>query len=283
MIMKKVLLPTDFSPISINAIQYATRLFKDVPCTFYLLNVFRIPYLTNEELMDQNASNLTLVEDEMFQSSRKEIEKILLEIPPNENHNFQMISDYNLFSLAVEQVVKEKDIELIIMGTKGISGAKEIFMGSNASDVILRNSCHVIAVPEHNEFKSPKELVFPTDYLIDYNFIDLAPLVSLAELSNAMVRIVHFTDKDDLNDTQMRNKRKLETYLESINHSYHTLSNNDFEEGLNCFTQSRGNIDMIVIMARHYSFFERLFFKPKVRALSFHAKIPLFVIHHVSD
>ena len=281
--MKKILLPTDFSPISINAIQYATRLFNDIPCTFYMLNVFRIPYLTNEELMDQNASNLALVEDEMYDNSREEMQKLLEGIPENENHSFELISDYNLFSLAVEEVVNEKDIELIIMGTKGASGAKEIFMGSNASDVIMRNSCHVIAVPEHNEFKPPKEIVFPTDYLIEYGFNDLVPLVNLAELTDATVRIVHFTDKDELTENQIRNKRILESFLVNVNHSCHTLSNNDFEEGLNCFTQSRGNIDMIVIMARHYSFFERLFFKPKVRALSFHAKIPLFVMHHLND
>ncbi len=281
--MKKILLPTDFSPISIHAIQYASRLFKDIPCEFYLLNVFRIPYLTNEELMDQNASNLALVEDEMYDNSRIEMEKLIEKLPKNENHNFKTISDYNLFSLSVEQAVKEKDIELVVMGTKGATGTKEIFMGSNASDVIMRNSCHVIAVPEHNEFKPPKEIVFPTDYLIDYEFDDMAPLINLAELNEATIRIVHFSENDELDEDQIQNKRKLDSYLVNVEHSYHTLTNSDFEEGLNCFTQSRGNIDLIVIISRHYGFFERLFFKPKVRALSFHSKIPLFVIHHLND
>ncbi len=281
--MKKILLPTDFSPISINAIQYASRLFKDISCEFYVLNVFKIPYLTNEELMDQNASNLALFEDEMYASSKSEMEKLIEKLPKNENHNFQTISDYNLFSLAVEQVVKEKNIELVVMGTKGATGAKEIFMGSNASDVIMRNSCHVIAVPEHNEFKPPKEIVFPTDYLIDYDFKDMAPIINLAEQNEATIRIVHFSENDELDEDQIQNKTKLNSYLVNVKHSYHTLTNSDFEEGLNCFTQSRGNIDLIAIISRHYGFFERLFFKPKVRALSFHSKIPLFVIHHLND
>jgi nucleotide-binding universal stress UspA family protein len=281
--MKKILLPTDFSPISINAIQYASRLFKDISCEFYVLNVFKIPYLTNEELMDQNASDLALFEDEMYDSSRVEMQKLIEKLPKNENHHFQIISDYNLFSLAVEQVVKEKNIELVVMGTKGATGAKEIFMGSNASDVIMRNSCHVIAVPEHNEFKPPKEIVFPTDYLIDYEFNDMAPIINLAELNEATIRVVHFSENDELDEDQIHNKRKLDSYLLNVKHSYHTLANSDFEEGLNCFTQSRGNIDLIVIISRHYSFFERLFFKPKVKALSFHSKIPLFVIHHLND
>ena len=281
--MKKILLPTDFSENSINAIEYASQLFKDTPCKFYLLNVFKIPYLANEELMDHNVAQLAALEEEMYDTSKLEMEKLLEWIPKNNKHEFETISDYNLFNLAVHQVVDEKNIELIIMGTKGATGAKEIFMGSNTGDVIIRSSCNVIAVPENHTYKPPKEIVFPTDFQIDYDFEDLAPLISLAEMNNTMIRIVHFSEKTDLDERQEQNKRKLSSFLANIIHKYYTLSSSDFEEGLNCFTQSRGNIDMIAIIGRHYGFFQRLFFKPKVRALSFHSTIPLFVIHHLNE
>ena len=71
--MKKILLPTDFSENSLNAIEYASHLFKDVPCKFYLLNVFKIPYLANEELMDQNVAQLADLEEEMYDTSKKEM------------------------------------------------------------------------------------------------------------------------------------------------------------------------------------------------------------------
>lgn len=281
--MKKILLPTDFSNNSINAIQYATKIFADVPCTFYLLNVFRIPHLTNEELLDQSISNLALMEDEMYEASKQELESLLNEIPQNDKHVFEALSDYNLLSLAVKEVVDKKDIELIVMGTKGATGAKEIFLGSNASDVIMKNACHVIAVPEHSTFSPPREIVFPSDFQINYEMKDLAPLLNFAEMHDSKLRIVHFTDKDELDEIQHQNKRILDSFLINIDHSYHFLSIDDFEEGINCFIQSRGTIDMIAIIARHYNFFERLFFKPKVKALSFHSKVPLFVIHHLSD
>ena len=281
--MKKILLPTDFSENSINAIQYAIALFKDVPCSFYLLNVYRIPYLANEELMDQNISQLAAVEEDMHKSSMQDMAKILADLPENDNHHFELISDYNLFNLAVHQVVEEKDIELIIMGTKGATGAKEIFIGSNTGDVIMRNSCDVIAVPENHKFKVPREILFPTDFQIDYDFEDLAPLIGLAEKYESMINIVHFNENNDLSSLQKENKSKLDLFLSKINHTYYTLSTSNFEEGINCFTQSRGNIDMIVIIGRHYGFFQRLFFKPKVKELSFHSKIPLFVIHHLNN
>lgn len=281
--MKKILLPTDFSENSINAISYASQLFRGVPCKFYLLNVFKIPYLANEELMDQNVVQLAALEEEMLKTSKKEMKKLLKRLPKNAKHDFATISDYNLFNLAVHQLVDEENIELIIMGTKGATGAQEIFLGSNTSDVIMRSSCNVIAIPENHAFKPPKEIVFPTDFKIDYNFEDLAPLISLAEMNNSMVRIIHFSEKADLDEHQEHNKSKLSSFLVNIKHKYYTLSSSDFEEGLNCFTQSRGNIDMIVIIGRHYGFFQRLFFKPKVRELSFHSTIPLFVIHHLNE
>jgi len=281
--MKKILLPTDFSENSLNAIEYASHLFKDVPCKFYLLNVFKIPYLANEELMDQNVAQLAALEEEMYDTSKKEMEKLVESLPKNKRHDFTTISDYNLFNLAVHEVVDEKDIELIIMGTKGATGAKEIFMGSNTGDVIMRSSCNVIAVPENHTYKPPKEIVFPTDFQINYDFEDLAPLISLAEMNNSVIRIIHFSEKTELDENQEHNKRKLSSFLVNIKHKYYTLSSSDFEEGLNCFAQSRGDIDMIVIIGRHYGFFQRLFFKPKVRALSFHTTIPLFVIHHLNE
>jgi len=281
--MKNILLPTDFSENSINAIEYASQLFKDTPCKFYLLNVFKIPYLANEELMDQNVAQLAALEEEMYDTSKKEMEKLVESLPKNKRHDFTTISDYNLFNLAVHEVVDEKDIELIIMGTKGATGAKEIFMGSNTGDVIMRSSCNVIAVPENHTYKPPKEIVFPTDFQINYDFEDLAPLISLAEMNNSVIRIIHFSEKTELDENQEHNKRKLSSFLVNIKHKYYTLSSSDFEEGLNCFAQSRGDIDMIVIIGRHYGFFQRLFFKPKVRALSFHTTIPLFVIHHLNE
>ncbi|MCP4884084.1 MAG: universal stress protein [Flavobacteriales bacterium] len=281
--MKNILLPTDFSDNSINAIEYASQLFKEIPCKFYLLNVFKIPYLANEELMDQNVAELAALEEEMYDNSKLEMEKLLELLPTNKFHEFKTISDYNLFNLAVHQVVEEKNIELIIMGTKGATGAKEIFMGSNTGDVVMRSSCNVIAVPEKHSFKTPKEIVFPTDFQIEYDLEDLAPLISLAEMNGSSIRIVHFSEQTDLDQIQEENKRKLSSFLVNVPHEYFTLSSSDFVEGLNCFAQSRGNIDMIVIIGRHYGFFQRLFFKPKVRSLSFHTNIPLFVIHHINE
>lgn len=279
--MKNILLPTDFSEISRNAIQYAVSLFWDEPCTFYLLNVYRVPYLTNEQLMENDAGQLAIIEDELFDASQKGLKDMLSTLKRGKEHIFNSISDYNFFSDSVKQHIEEKKIDLIVMGTKGATGAKEIFLGTNTGDVIMKTDCNLIAVPERASYSSPVEIAFPTDFRIAYQQRDLEPLVQMAMKHNATLRILHFSDTDALTDAQKENKRTLEALLANVRHEFYTLTMTDFEEALNCFTQSRGNIGMIAIIARHYNFFQRLLFRPKVRDLSFHTKIPMFVLHHL--
>lgn len=279
--MKNILLPTDFSSNSLNAIHYAIALFNKTPCNFYLLNVFKIPYLTNEALLENDASQLAKLESDLYDSSQIGMEEIVkkLKIKVKSYHQFMLLSDYNLFMNSVKNFIKEKNIDLIIMGTKGATGAKEMFMGSSTGDVIMKTNCNVLAVPENASFSIPKEITFPTDFKIPYKKADLDQLVEISEMYQSSIRVLLFDNKEFLDEEQKINKKALHGYFKNIEHSYHTLTNTDFEEALNCFTQSRGNIDMIAIIAKHYNFFQRLFFKPKVEALSFHTKTPLLVLH----
>ncbi len=278
--MKRILLPTDFSSISINAIQYALFLFEEASCEFYLLHVYRVPYMTNEELMENDAQQLAIVEAEMYESSKKRLKELISTFEKNDKHAYHAISDYNFFINSVKQCIMEKEIDLVVMGTKGATGAKEIFLGSNTGDVLMKTDCNVVAVPENSPYNIPKEIVFPTDFKLRYERSDIAPLLSLAETNESRLRILHFSQDGELSEEQENNKRILESYLETLEHTFHTLTNIDFEEALNCFAQSRGNVDMIAMISGHYSFFQRLFFRPKVMELSFHTKIPLFVLHH---
>ncbi len=278
--MKRILLPTDFSGISLNAINFAVSLFKKVKCEFYLLNVYRVPYMTNEELMENDAQQLAILEAEMYESSQKNLKELVSGFDKNEGHVYHTISDYNFFVNSVKQCVIDKKIDLVVMGTKGATGAKEIFLGSNTGDVLMKTDCNVIAVPENSVYKAPKEIVFPTDFKLMYERQDLAPLIELAKANKSVLRILHFSQDGQLTEEQENNKQILESYFETVEHTFHTLTNIDFEEALNCFAQSRGNVDMIAMISGHYNFFQRLFFRPKVMELSFHTKIPLYVLHH---
>jgi len=277
--MKNILLPTDFSTNSLNAIQYAVKFLKDEDCTFYLLNIYRMPYLEHDELMMYNVEKLASLENTLLKSSQRDLEATVKKINFSSNHKIKLLSDYSFFIDSVKQKIDEFNIDLIIMGTKGATGAKEIFMGSNTGDVIMKTDCDVIAVPDKATFKTPKEIVFPTDFRLLYEEEDLEILKKIAIKNGSNIRVLYVQNDDPLDTEQKANKKDLEWGFDDLNYSFHTLTNTDFESAVNCFTQSRGDVDMIAIIAKHYNIFQRLFFKPKVEELSFHTKIPLLVLH----
>lgn len=278
--MKNILLPTDFSEISWNAIKYAMNLFKEEPCNFYVFNSFRLPAYTTDDFM-VTSTNESL-ESTLYTVANENLDKILNKIhefKKNPKHTFRKVIDYNFFIDAVLDAVKKNDIDLIVMGTKGATGAKEIFIGTNAGDVINKVKIPVLVIPENTNFKPPKEIAFPTDHMVFYKRKALKTLVKIAKLYDSTVRVVHVKmHSNELNAEQLANKNFVFECLEGLNHSYHTLHNLMLEDAINCFTQSR-DIDMIAMVPKNMNFFEKLFFKPKVEEISFHTNIPLLVLH----
>ncbi len=278
--MKNILLPTDFSENAWNAIRYAMELFKDEPCNFYVFNSFRLPAYTTDDFMVSSTNDG--LEEALYTKSSESLDKVLQKInklEKNPKHTFRKISAYNFFLEAIKEEVSKNDIDLIVMGTKGATGAKEIFIGTNTGDVISKVQVPLIVIPENTIFKQPKEIAFPTDHEVFYKRKSLNTLIKIAELHQSTIRIVHVSlDKSVLTTDQLTNKNFMLECLEKINHTYHTLHNLMLEDALSCFTQSR-DIDMIAMVPKNLNFFQKIFFKPKVEEISYHTKIPLLILH----
>src|SRR5690606_9765636 len=136
--MKTILLPTDFSENSWNAITYALNLFEKTTCTFYLLHVNSSSYvMANDSPYIQTDY---FVENTFTKPSKLQLKntlkRILQEFPDNKNHHFFTLTDYNFFIESIRKHVHEKQIDMIVMGTKGATGLKKLIVGSNAADVI---------------------------------------------------------------------------------------------------------------------------------------------------
>ena len=163
--MKKILLPTDFSKNANNAIAYAVQLFKEDQCTFYLLHTI-MPGSYSIASIDDGPST-KVIEDVARRNAEGRLHEIVMEMKTkfaNAKHTFEVIIAFNLLSSEVKVVVKERAIDLIVMGTKGATGAKEVFLGTNTMSTIKKVPVAVITIPEEFTFEKPKEILFTTDF-----------------------------------------------------------------------------------------------------------------------
>lgn len=279
--MKNILLPTDFSKNAFNAIEYAVQLFQDDTCTFYLLNTFT-PIAYNIGTFHDGYSTLMLEEitRKNSESGLQEIEDKLKEKFNNPKHTFQRLACFNLLTDAIIATVKERNIDVIVMGTKGATGAKEVFLGTNTMFTIKKAQCPVIAVPEEFAFKEPKEILFPTDFKFSMENENLKLLESICTIHQAQLNILNIYLSQPLSQEQQKVKEQFEDLFKDYPLVFHTTEDLDIAEAVQQF-QIKRNIKFLVMIQNKHSFFENLLFKPVIKQMVYHTNVPFMVIPSV--
>ncbi|WP_281541246.1 universal stress protein [Maribacter aestuarii] len=277
---KRILVPTDFSKNALNAIRYALDLYSKLNCEFYFLNVFRLDNYTTSTLMIPEPGSAAYESAKL--ESKKGFEKLLdiLELHhDNPKHSYHTISTFNFLSEALKQTIAEKDIDLLVMGTQGATGAKGVIFGSNTVLAMERiRECPVLAVPEDVRFSAPNEIVFPTNYKSDFKRKELRYLIEIAKMHEASIRILYVSKKDTLTTLQENNKLLLAQILDTVDHSFHTLSKKDVSDGIMTFVESRDS-DMVAFINHKHFFFGSVFSKPLVKEIGYDATVPILALH----
>lgn len=279
--MKNILLPTDFSENSWNAIAYAMRFYEDSCCHFYLLHVNRTSSASATPAIygvttDTVNTNYTKISKEQLKTLLNRINK---EFKKNKLHKFFLVSDTGSLIESIRNQVRNKKIEMTVMGTKGASGFKKLLIGSNTGDVITKVKCTTLIIPENAKFQNLEEVAFPTDYSLHYEINYLEPLTEILEDFNSNLRILHINKKDgQLSSSQQVNKEYLDDYFIQQSHTFHHLTNNKVEEAIQCFVESR-NINMIAMMAKNLNYFQQILFHTKIQNITYHTDIPFLVLH----
>ncbi|WP_142786302.1 universal stress protein [Changchengzhania lutea] len=276
--MKKILLPTDFSENSWNAIKYALQLFKNDTCKFYLLNTYT-PAIYHVEYVLVSPAQFGLG-DVIRENSLKHLDTFEKKIEKefnNPKHTIESISAFNTLILEIKEVVIEKGIDYVVMGTKGATGAIEVLFGSNTVHVFKNIKCPILAIPENFEFEAPHEVLFPTDYEVHYQDHHIKPILDILSFYNSRVNILNVSYGYDLSEQQEKNKQNLEDYFKEVAHLYHSVSGQTVPQAITNF-QLKSRINMLVMINNKHSFFENLFFKSTINQIGFHLTIPFLVI-----
>ncbi|KJD33218.1 hypothetical protein PW52_14310 [Tamlana sedimentorum] len=276
--MKNILIPTDFSENSLNAIRYAVSLYKDAACNFYILHV--------EAEIDNNESNLDIhssvinIEKTSINGFLKEfVNRVKKNVTFNKNHQFFTIANHDSLINSIREEVLLKNIDLIVMGTKGISGCSERTVGTNAGNVITKVKCNTLIVPENAKFEVPKKIAFPTDFSIFYNVNTLLPLTEIIKNNNSEIEFLHISKRDlVLNENQRINIEYLEDYFADISHGFHFLTHTKIENAIQGFVNDK-DITLITMLGKNLNYFQHILFHPLAKEISYYKDVPFLVLH----
>ncbi len=282
--MKNILVATDFSNNAYSALFYATQLLKSKPCNFFLLNTYNqltplsgksAPIIGGKKLMRQ-------LKTESEEGLTRTSYKIVLD-NDNTEHKFETISKKGDLVKRIAQLTAKKDIDLVVMGNKGLTGAKDIFFGSNTIMVVNSlTTCPVLAIPGEMDYIVPKEIAFVTDYKKGCHSKTIAPLLFLASLSNAAIRVMHINEGRPLDKVQETNQKHLGECLKTIEHSFHQISDlDDKAKAIDNFLDKK-KVQLFAMVHHKRSLFERLVREPVIKDVSMYSDVPFLVLPNKS-
>ncbi|MBI2281536.1 MAG: universal stress protein [Bacteroidetes bacterium] len=271
--MKNILFPTDFSENANHALKYALRISQDFKATLHIINAYQLPY-------NQAVPSTYKLLDALKESSNKELIEYVNNIKLNPDYKTLKIKHYaipgNLVNV-VTDIEKEIDIDLIILGTKGVSGLKEVLIGSNAEQIVYHANTSVFVIPENAPSFSFAKAILAADLKTIKDSSVFSTYLSMCKKYNTENQIVTIVNSKNQTQDTTKETLGLDHLFSHINHQFFTEESDNTLEGINRFVE-KNNSSVLVVLSRKYPFIETIFHKSITDKLTCRSKLPIFVV-----
>lgn len=244
--MKKILVPTDFSEQADYALEAASQLARKYDSEIYLLHLLELP----EQLIDLNPTSTgsNQVPEAIFfmRKAHEKFEKVKQKEILNGIPVYETVIFKETFN-GILEVGKKNDCDLIVMGSHGASGLKEVFIGSNTEKVVRNSDIPVLVIKEKTDILNTNDLVFASDFVpnVKNSFVEAT---KFAEKIGAKIHLVYINTANKFKTTEQLEK-KMNKFLEGVDFKDYTLNvynAESIEKGILKFS-AKMNADLIGI------------------------------------
>ena len=247
--MKRILVPTDFSDHAEYALKVAAQIARKNNGEIYLLHMLEMPsHISNDGIGESNAvgSSSDIPEVMFFMEKTRERFQEVVNEPYLQGIN---IIEAIQFEKAFDGIIshsKKHNIDLVVMGSHGASGFREMFIGSNTEKVVRTSDIPVLVIKKEEGEFNPQNFVFASDFSSEIKkpFKDV---VAFANAFDANLHLVFVNTPNDFKSTHAAEKLIHDfTADANIKNGYTTHIYNDInvEKGILHFS-NKVNADLI--------------------------------------
>lgn len=277
--MKTILVPTDFSDIATNAINYAAKLAVYTKSKLFLFHAYHVPMIVSEVPFV-----LTSEENQLEEQSNEQMKLIVEDLQKKYENRLEIecLSVPGFTSDGIVDIAKDRNCDLIVMGTKGAGGSNRL-LGTNTVDVIKHTHCNILVVPDKVKFQKIDKIVFAFDYKIIKNSSVFNPLIELASLFNSEIMIFNIEDSRVQPTTEKALEGiKLEHAFENLKHTYWFSEHENIVDAINEFAVNNHAV-MITMIRRSHNLFQQILSKSNTKLMALYSQLPLLILHEQTD
>lgn len=273
--MKTIIVATDYSSASQQAVYYAVALAQRTQASLVLYHAFFLPIISTEVPVE-----IPRLEDLMAEHSAK-----LADIAKQITSKSGVKADYVTGPMPVmdglPQHVRRFHADLVVMGIKGLNAFDRRVFGSTTTTIIGQAHFPVLVVPEEATLGKLKHILFACDYSSIGSDNKLSLLRELALTFDAQVRVLHVDQPEPTaaGKTSTTNKKypNLEGILEGIKHHYEFLVEEDSTEAIQASTEEY-KADLLVMVPQTHGFWDIVMNRSVTRKIAFQTHTPLLTL-----
>lgn len=187
--LNNILLTTDFSQVSQGALPYAAALAR-----WYGAKIFVVHIVPLEPILSVPLDPIPLQLDEAWDAAQHRLADFLPAGSLADIAHEEILRRGELWTV-LSDMIRQKQVDLLVMGTHGRQGLKKLMLGSDAEKIYRQATCPVLTVgPEAasaaGKTWAPKKILFPTDFS-ETSLHALPYALSLAEENDATLTLAH--------------------------------------------------------------------------------------------
>ncbi|KAA3435945.1 universal stress protein [Rufibacter hautae] len=271
--MKTIIAPTDFSDNATNAVRYAAALAHQVKAKLVIVHIINLPSTP----IEYGTPFLPCVQLE--EGYAQELNRLSKGLQLSHGFGLEIETDcqYGHFLANLNETVKAKAADLVVMGTKGVTNFLDKLMGTNTSLFIRMMACPVLAIPSDAVFSGIRNIAYASGFDCGET-IPLQRLFRIAEPLQAEVSIINVQTESQSNifcDNHVI--RDIAKNFPDKDLSIAQIQGKDIVGGLHQFMQDK-QAEVLAVSIHMRSFFESLFHRSISGQLIASPSLPLLAL-----
>lgn len=275
--MKRILFPTDFSEIADNAFLYALKMADSLEAEIILLHTFDMPIIDGAEIPINFKEMYDTLEIQQMSHFKDYIPHLKQIAEKNGMGHIQMshLLKSGDLTYAMQDVVQEHNINLVVMGTSGVSGWFDSLFGSQTGEAITSLTAPVLSIPIEAKYKKIKTIAF-TNLYREKDFEALQRLVEIALKFGAIIKSLYV--KKSFTSLSDEDIKAWEERCSAWPVQFFVIPHDDVKETIQDFINNQ-HIDLLTMLTEKRGFWEDLFTSSLTQKISYKIEIPMLALH----
>lgn len=274
--MTSIVAPTDFSPTSLNAVNYAVQWAIAGNKSLWLIHVCELPIEVSEVPAPQFEIDRMLGDAEVQLKALKE--KINDDTGGMLDVN-TVIKTGNVV-IQVERFCETVNTEAVVMGAETANAFIRLLAGGKTVDAVREMKWPLIIVPPGVTFHGIRNIGLACDFKKVEETIPLNEIRHLVQQFNAQLHVVHVSEEkaDDLGKDLVIESMALQNRIAGLKPQYHFLESTDEDKSIIEFAE-KNKIDLLIIIPKKHNFFSSIFRHSHSKDIVLHSLVPVMAMH----